>query len=1089
MNKSVIFSFVFLLLTACGTKDEPLSKDKPQSILSININFQKEGELPPAGYEADFGRVYGDRGNNYSYGWSSDITEGARNRNHTNSPDERFDTLVHMRHDQIGVDAYWDIALPNGEYKVRLVTGDPEYAGSYHQVYIEDLNFIDGKTTYGKQQYFDVTKTVRVTDGKLSITNGSQGMTKIAFVEIATASDTPDQVPPLDVMQTKVINGDKQAVLSWQNPLFDFEQVLVLSSTQPITANPANGTSYSAGQTIGEAKVVYVGASSLFNLLDLTNNQLLYLKIMSVDKAFNYSAGITSLAEPRALDAAQTKALDEIVMEQLSAGVSPRSIETIFNNFALSHFGAKHAAQVNELWGNELKIMDEVDSLWSHISETSAAFAWSTNLPAISHIEYGVDQTLGLTTQVSSRYFYNHLHYLTDLLPDQTYYYQWVSLDENGEKHYGELEHFITATPANVIRIPDDLEDKTLPYILEQPNTTYLLTQDINANAGAMIIKAAPITLDLGGHTINYAMQTLSSAPDETNIQDPNNSGIGITRDFYYYGYEKLEKDQAGTLKIINGKILQGDADNIGSSKGRLNPVLINNQKDIEIAGLSLKFHSPQSAGLFLRYASGEVNIHHNIFDDNGSAILDRHGGGGARSLQFTYGLDEGNDFNVHHNLVKRTRQNGIGSARRIHHNEIYVDSWSTNSFAIQPTGGALNPSDVDKYAPRTVSKFGGASVHNNKIFLTGHHAIGIAWSTKAARVHDNFIHMEGINAGKNRWYEAFGDNNSLNGLRMTSYGQGGYYRDDLQFFNNVIVGNARHGSNVRGTELFSDSEIYNTVVSHSNMTINDEDPSNDGYNAQRKVVSSINVQGVTKKTNPALILRDKIQVEKEGKLVNCDDLPLLDKSSLWCILSDDERKQLSHQTITYDHLILSSNTANIRFGDYYGVGDNALLTNVIFKKVGNNPNYHTIVFDGGYWSDGHVIRDAIFEEGTAYDDVFWRRTGSYSAYSIEWTLSITPQEGDGSIEIFDKNDDVVFEGRCNGEPLRVPLKQSEIRPLGYLEHNGSGDSHKHEELMHTPHKVIIKNTAGEIIREICIFMDAAKELNAAALSCEEQSD
>ena len=42
------------------------------------------------------------------------------------------------------------------------------------------------------------------------------------------------------------------------------------------------------------------------------------------------------------------------------------------------------------------------------------------------------------------------------------------------------------------------------PYTLDQPNTTYQLTEDIRAEGTAFIIKGENIVFDLNGHTIVY---------------------------------------------------------------------------------------------------------------------------------------------------------------------------------------------------------------------------------------------------------------------------------------------------------------------------------------------------------------------------------------------------------------------------------------------------------------------------------------------------------------------------------------------------------------------------------------------------------
>ena len=61
---------------------------------AIRVNFQPASAPVPAGYLADGGLVYGERGNGQSYGWNTDNTAQMRDRNSAVSPDQRYDTLA-----------------------------------------------------------------------------------------------------------------------------------------------------------------------------------------------------------------------------------------------------------------------------------------------------------------------------------------------------------------------------------------------------------------------------------------------------------------------------------------------------------------------------------------------------------------------------------------------------------------------------------------------------------------------------------------------------------------------------------------------------------------------------------------------------------------------------------------------------------------------------------------------------------------------------------------------------------------------------------------------------------------------------------
>ena len=108
----------------------------------------------------------------------------ARDRNSAASPDQRYDTLTHLQK-PANPNAFWDIAVPNGTYTVRVVAGDPDYVDSVYRLNVEGTPTVAGTPT-ASTRWFEATSTVTVTDGKLTITNGpGSANNKISFVEIS----------------------------------------------------------------------------------------------------------------------------------------------------------------------------------------------------------------------------------------------------------------------------------------------------------------------------------------------------------------------------------------------------------------------------------------------------------------------------------------------------------------------------------------------------------------------------------------------------------------------------------------------------------------------------------------------------------------------------------------------------------------------------------------------------------------------------------------------------------------------------------------------------------------------------------------
>ncbi|MDQ4074878.1 MAG: hypothetical protein M3220_01390 [Chloroflexota bacterium] len=160
--------------------------------MSVKINFQPESSEIPAGYLPDVGDKYGGRGDGYRYGWNEDNEENARDRDSSDAPDQRYDTFIHMQLD----DTYsWEIGVPDGEYHVYVVMGDPEFDDQINSIDVEGTirNDPDGEDHF--DEYDDVSVTV--TDGRLTIQPAPDAENaKIAFIEITSEDATPTPPAP-----------------------------------------------------------------------------------------------------------------------------------------------------------------------------------------------------------------------------------------------------------------------------------------------------------------------------------------------------------------------------------------------------------------------------------------------------------------------------------------------------------------------------------------------------------------------------------------------------------------------------------------------------------------------------------------------------------------------------------------------------------------------------------------------------------------------------------------------------------------------------------------------------------------------------
>ncbi len=172
----------------------------PAGGYNINIsNSANSSQNPtpapaPPGYVVDEGEVFGDRGNGFSYGWTTvggtNITRDSRWRQSALSPDLRYDTGNQFMKNNVNnpaTSAIWDFQLPNGFYQVRVVGGDADAFDSTFQFNVEGVNSPTFPASTGVR-WADYTTDVSVSDGRLTITSGPQAINnKLCFVDIYPA--------------------------------------------------------------------------------------------------------------------------------------------------------------------------------------------------------------------------------------------------------------------------------------------------------------------------------------------------------------------------------------------------------------------------------------------------------------------------------------------------------------------------------------------------------------------------------------------------------------------------------------------------------------------------------------------------------------------------------------------------------------------------------------------------------------------------------------------------------------------------------------------------------------------------------------
>jgi hypothetical protein len=207
------------------------------NVFAVKVNFQTNAASLYPGYLADSGLVFGNRGNGYSYGWNVDNTANARRRSSTNYFDVRYDTFNQMQ--KPGGGTTWEIAIPNGTYQVRIVSGDPDFFDSNYQINAEGVLLLNGTPTTATR-WIEGIGVVTVNDGRLTVSNGAGAVNnKIAFVEVSTIVSS---LPPINLVSPIRTNGVFQFALQGLNGVnYVIETSTNLVSWTPVLTNtPVN---------------------------------------------------------------------------------------------------------------------------------------------------------------------------------------------------------------------------------------------------------------------------------------------------------------------------------------------------------------------------------------------------------------------------------------------------------------------------------------------------------------------------------------------------------------------------------------------------------------------------------------------------------------------------------------------------------------------------------------------------------------------------------------------------------------------------------------------------------------------------------
>ncbi|MEO1236604.1 MAG: carbohydrate-binding protein [Planctomycetota bacterium] len=162
------------------------------SSADYRINFQPAGNALASGWTVDAGLTKRSQ-NGLNYGWTADHAGNALTRGNNSDPAINRSIVIVKRF------ADWNIDVSNGQYEVNVSIGDSLYGRASVNLDIEGVDAItDGAHDAG--QYINVTRTVTVSDGSLTLDfgNGSGAASRINYLTIKAAGSSPDPDPTPD---------------------------------------------------------------------------------------------------------------------------------------------------------------------------------------------------------------------------------------------------------------------------------------------------------------------------------------------------------------------------------------------------------------------------------------------------------------------------------------------------------------------------------------------------------------------------------------------------------------------------------------------------------------------------------------------------------------------------------------------------------------------------------------------------------------------------------------------------------------------------------------------------------------------------
>ncbi|GAB7044459.1 hypothetical protein JCM9533A_83100 [Catenuloplanes niger JCM 9533] len=247
----------------------------------LKINFSDAATVPPTGYRRDFGEAFT---TTRGYGWVAlgtavplSLVGNGRNRG-SGQPDLRLATLIHAQlpagSGGVTTPGSWEAAVPNGAYTVTVAAGDAGTAvDSAHWVSVEDQNAVAAFVPTASGRHAVVTRTVTVTDGRLTVSPAGGTNTKLNYVDVASVpasaalpsvrAGTPPNLA-VDVPVTASVVEDLRLPGGGVDPATLTSATVTLTRVTDGAAVPANPITSGGGDVINLSPTSPLQPSTLY---------------------------------------------------------------------------------------------------------------------------------------------------------------------------------------------------------------------------------------------------------------------------------------------------------------------------------------------------------------------------------------------------------------------------------------------------------------------------------------------------------------------------------------------------------------------------------------------------------------------------------------------------------------------------------------------------------------------------------------------------------------------------------------------------------------------------------------------------------